>query len=196
MAMPSDPDAGLVKRGIVLLIVMLLLVSTVVFIIFQTPRSTPAASVRAEHYAWSVAVPTASFPASVSWGALYRMGSQMPSPVGWEIRQNSWATLARRGSDHVPWTQFREMLDLERATANVSAQDQDSREPPEATARAMVVAALRAVAEWHHKRREMNKTAVPAGLASVYEAVDQLAESGPPEVREQAIKTRETFFRS
>ena len=39
-----------------------------------------------------------------------------PSSLGWEIRQNAAATLARRGSDQVSWSVFREMVDLPRMT--------------------------------------------------------------------------------
>ncbi len=195
--MPYDPDAGLVKRGLVLLIVMLLIVGSVVFIIFQGRQPAAAnAPAAAEDFAWSVAVPVAAYPSSISWGALQRLSEHMPSPAGWEVRQNAWATLARRGSDHVPWRQFGEMLDLGRATANVREQLKDTQEPPQGAARTLVLAALKAVAEWHTKRREMNKTDIPDGLLTVYAAVDRLAASPIPEIREQAKKTQETFFRS
>ena len=65
------------------------------------------ASARAEDYAWSVAVPTAAFPASVSWAALRELSGHVPSRIGWEVRHNAAATLARRGSDRArqrPWT--------------------------------------------------------------------------------------------
>jgi hypothetical protein len=193
--MAYEPDAGLVKRGLVLLLVMLLIVGTVVFILFQGRPAAATASASAEHLAMSVVVPVAAYPANISWAALEQLSEHMPSPVGWEIRHNTWATLARRGSDHVPWRQFPEMLDLNRATANARQQLKDTQEPPDGAARTLVIAALKAVADWHTKRREANKTEVPEGLAGVYEAVDRLAESPIPEIREQAKKTQETFFR-
>jgi hypothetical protein len=194
--MANDPDAGLVKRGLVLLLVMLLIVGTVVFILFQGRQSEgPPTSASAEHLAMSVVVPVAAYPANISWAALEQLSEHMPSPVGWEIRHNTWATLARRGSDQVPWRQFPEMLDLNRATANARQQLKDTQEPPEGAARTLVIAALKAVAEWHTKRREANKTDLPNGLVGVYEAVDRLADSPIPEIREQAKKTQETFFR-
>lgn len=195
--MGYDTDAGLVKRGLVLLIVMLLIVGSVVFILFQNRHSdTASAAAGAEDFAWSVAVPGAGYPSCISWGALQQLSEHTPSSPGWEIRQNAWATLARRGSDHVPWRRFREMLDLNRTTANVRQQVMNTQETPQGAARTLVIAGLKAVAEWHTKRREANRTDIPDGLPEIYAAVDRLAESPIPEIREQAKKTQETFFRS
>jgi hypothetical protein len=194
--MTNDQDAGLIKRGMVLLIVMLLLVSVVLFILFQGRHPAgPTPLAEAEDHAFAMAIPGTAFPANISWGSLYGLSRQLPSPVGWEIRHNAWATLARRGSDHVPWRRFPEMLDLERTTVDVRAQLPDAQEAPEPTARAMVIAALKAVADWHTVRRAANKTDIPDGLPVVYEAVDHLAQSPIPEIREHAEKTRSTFFR-
>jgi hypothetical protein len=199
----SVPDTGLVKRGFVLLAVMVLIVGVVLLILLQGRR--PPATVttaRAEDYAWIVAVPTATFPVNISWGALREVAEHVPSPAGWEIRHNATATLARRGSDHVPWPVFREMLDLQRTTVNLREQLanlpdrlKDAQETPEASARDLVAIALRTLAEWHVARREANKMDVPPGLAAVYEIVDRLAESPIPELRDQAKKTQSTFFR-
>src|SRR5882724_7895695 len=188
--MASEPDTGLVKRVFVLLAVMVLIVSVVVMILLQGRR--PPATVttaRAEDYAWIVAAPTATFPANVSWGALREVAEHVPSPAGWEIRHNATATLARRGSDHVPWPVFREMLDLQRTAVNLREQLKDWPESPEASARDLVAIALRTLAEWHAERRQANKLDVPPGLPAVYEIVDQLAESPIPELRDQARKT-------
>jgi hypothetical protein len=193
--MPHEPDAGLVKRGLVLLILMLLVVGTVLFILLQgRPSATRPDSARPEELAWSIALPSAPFPASVSWGALVPLSEQVPSPAGWEVRYNAVATLARRGSDHVPWSQFREMLDVERMTVNARERLQEGQDPPEASARAMVVAALKAVAEWHTRRREANRLDVPDGLPAVYELVNRLAQGPYADVRDQADRTRSTFF--
>ena len=194
--MASNSDTGLVKRGFILLGLMALLVTTVLFILLQRPRTAaPAAALRAEDYAWAVAAPTAGFPANVSWGALYELSGYMPSPVGWEVRYNAAATLARRGSDRVPWTVFREMLDVKRTTANLQQQLTDGQESPEASARDLVMIGLKALAEWHAKRRTAGDTAVPSGLPAVYAAVDRLAGNSDPQLRELAQKTREGFFR-
>jgi hypothetical protein len=194
----DDSDSGLIKRGFVLLVVMALLVTVVLFIVLQGRHrpvaETPAA---AEARAWSVAVPTAGFPANVSWGMMHEVATYLPSPVGWEIRQNAAATLARRGSDHVPWHMFREMLDVERTTVNLRVQLKDSKEreeSPEASARDLVAIALKALAEWHAERRKANKTDVPPGLPAVYAMVDRLAEGPVAELQEVAKKTRATFF--
>jgi hypothetical protein len=195
--MAHDPDAGLVKRGFILLGLIALLVMTVLFILFQGSRPKPAApSTRAMNQTWSVAVPTAGFPASVSWAAVHDLAHYLPSPVGWEIRHNAAATLARRGSDQVPWEQFREMLDVERMTVKAREQLREDQEAPEASGRDLVLIALKALAEWHTRRREMQRTGVPAGLPAVYEIVDRLAESPDLQLSEQAKKTRETFLRS
>src|SRR4051794_16173772 len=143
--MAHDPDAGLVKRGLALLIVMLLLVCTVLFIVFHRRTGAPAPTGGAAEFASTVIAPAAPYPGSVSWGALQQVSEHLPSPVGWEVRHNAMATLARRGSDRVPWAQYREMLDLNRATANAREQLKDTQESPDGSARALVVAALRAV---------------------------------------------------
>lgn len=140
-------------------------------------------------------MPTAAFPAGVSWGSLYAVSGYLPSPVGWEIRHNAAATLAHSGSDDVRWPLFHEMLDLNRNTANVRFQLQGGQESPEGTARALVIVAMKALADWHTKRREANKTEVPVELASIYDLIDRLAESSIAEIREQAQKTQATFFR-
>jgi hypothetical protein len=189
--MAHEPDAGLVKRGLFLLILMLLLVGSVLFIVFQGPAKRDTMPLpRAENVAWSVVVPTTPFPGNVSWGALAELSKHIPSPPGWEIRYNAAATLARRGSDHVPWQLFREMLDPQRTAVNLRDQLRDSQESPESSARVLVIAALKAVGEWHTRRREANRTDVPAELAEVHAAVDRLAGSPAPEIREQAQKTQ------
>jgi hypothetical protein len=193
--MAVDSDSGLVKRGLALLVLMLLLVCSVLFILFQGRSRTTPPSRRTEDVAWRVATPGVPFPGNISWAALFEVCDELPSPTGWEIHHNSAATLARRGSDHVPWHYFREMLDLHRTTVNLREQLKNGEESPEANAPALVIAALKAVADWHAKRREMNRTDVPAGLAVVYEAVDRLTEDPNLDVREQAKKTQATFFR-
>jgi len=168
--MVNDPDAGLVKRGFVLLGLMVLLGATVLFIIYQGPRGgTPIEPTRVED------VP--------------------PSSPGWEIRVNAAAALARRGSDQVSWSVFREMVDLPRMTANCREQYHDAQETAEVSARDLVVYSLKALAQWHEKQRETGKSDVPSGLSAVYAAVDRVAESADPILSEQAKKTQATFFR-
>ncbi len=194
--MARDPDAGLVKRGFALLALMLLLVVSVLFIIFQGPRRAASSGEPSpESFLWTVAVPTAPFPAAVAWGAMHELGQAMPSPVGWEIRQNAVAALVRRGSDQVPWALFLEMLDVRRMAVNLRAQTQDGQESPEASARELVIANLKALTQWHEKRRAAHRTDRPDGLTAVYAVVDRLAESPDPALREQARKTQQSCFR-
>src|SRR5262249_51515181 len=161
-----------------LLALMVLLVGAVLFIVFQGRRAVPPAPARAADFALSIAVPGAQYPASISWAAVQQLSEHLPSPVGWEVRHNAMATLARRGSDRVPWRQYVEMLDMDRATANARAQlanvpeaFRDPQETAEGAAHRLVLIGLKAVAEWHTKRREANRTDIPDGLPAVYAAV-------------------------
>jgi hypothetical protein len=195
-AIPPDTDSGFVKRGFVLLALMGLLVTVVLFILFQGRRGSAKSQMpRAEDYAWSVAIPTAGFPANISWAALHETANFVPSPAGWEIRYNAAATLAQLGSNRVPWHVFVEMLDLRRTTVNLRNPLKESQVAPEAIARELVAIALRALAEWHTQRRAAGRTEIPSGLAAVYEKVDALAENPDRELSEQAKKTQATFFR-
>ena len=58
------------------------------------------------------------------------------------------------------------------------------------------ISALRATAEWHDKQADKSPKAVPAELREIYPVIDKLCESETKEIREQAEKTRKTFFRS
>jgi hypothetical protein len=164
----APEDKGLVLRGLALLAFIAGIVALVLAIIFWRPQ--PAA-------------PTVAI-----------MADRAPSAPGWEIRYNAAATLARRGSAQVPWALMREMLDEKQQMCNNQTRLPDGQAVyDEAAARSNMVSALRALAAWHEKQSP--NTTVPPELRAIYVVVDQLAESSIVELKEQARKTRGTFFR-
>lgn len=190
-------ESGLARRGLLLLAVMSVLVGGVLLVLFWRPgAAAPRTGPRPEQAVWALAQPIAVFPGYVAWGSLYQIGEQLPSPIGWEVRYNATATLARRGSDRVPWRHFCEMLDEKRMVANFRTQVNVAPDVPEVSARRAVLISLRAIADWHTKRRDAKQTAdVPDDLRLVYARVDALAQSPALELRTEAEKTRATFFR-
>ena len=164
----APEDKGLVLRGLALLAFIAGVVALVLAIIFWRPQPVG---------------PSVRIPANLA-----------PSAPGWEIRYNATATLARRGSAQVPWPVMREMLDEPQQMRNHQTKLPDGQEVyDEAAARSNMVSALRALAVWHEK--QTNKPTAPPALREIYAAVDKLAESPINELKEQAQKTRGTFFR-
>ena len=192
---PQVQDSGLVKRGFFLLALMVGLVAVVLVILFQRPgAATPHTLQRPELLAASLVRFDVTFPGSIGWSTIAQLGEAFPSAEGWRIRYNAATTLARRGSDQVPWPIFLEMLDEDRQMRNFRAQLQDgSAVPDEAAARLTVVTALKAIGQWHKKQANGNKEKSPE-LAHVYAAVDKLASSPIMEVKMQAENTKQTFF--
>jgi hypothetical protein len=194
----AEDESGLVKRGFALLGAMTLLVTVVLFIVFQSPRPTgvkekPATPVSPT----MLALPLQAFPASIDWAQLYQFGDALPSAEGFQIRYTAASVQARLGSRETVWPQLREMLDEDRQKRNFRMKSPDGRDVPElAEARLTVVSALKALAEWHDKQTVKSAETVPAGLKAIYPVVDKLCESDTKEIREQAEKTRKTFFRS
>lgn len=190
-------ESGLARRGLLLLAVMSLLVGGVLLILFWRPgAATPKSGPAPEQAAWVLAQPITAFPGAVAWGSLYQIGERLPSPVGWEVRYNAAATLARRGSEHVPWRHFREMLDEKRMVVNFRSQATAGTDIPEVSARRAVLVTLRAITDWHTKRRAAKQTTeVSDELRHVYAQVDELATSPALELRTEAEKARATFFR-
>lgn len=162
--MQQPDEAGFVKRGLALLGAMTCLGLVVLTIILYRPERT-----------------LPQVPAAIA---------ARESEPGWQVRYNAAVTLARRGSDHVPWKLIREMLDEGQQLKNYPVPLADGREvPDEAAARATVITALRAVAEWHRKRAEKKEKAPEEVSAQV----DRLAQSSIVELRVQAEATRQTF---
>src|SRR5581483_8325157 len=130
-------DTGLIRRGLLLLAMMSALVTVVLTSMFQRPRQAlPVEQGTPEYLAATLVTPASAYPASLGWAALYQVGDASPSATGWEIRYNAAWALARLGSDRVPWTLFREMLDEQRQMRNFRVQLEDGRNvPDEAKAR-------------------------------------------------------------
>jgi hypothetical protein len=189
-------DKGLVKRGLFLLGLMTLLVVFLFTVLFQRAAQTsPAATPRPELLTTSLVLSSTGFPAAVDWVDIFRISEAYPSAPGWKIRYNAAITLARRGSAHVPWSIIGEMLDEPRQLQNFREQLADGRSlPDEGAARMTMIAALRALADWHKKQEDKTKETSP-DLAKVYMAVDKLAASPIMEVKGQAENTRKLFFR-
>lgn len=168
----AQEDKGLVVRGLLLLSAIGVLVLIVLVIIFVRPHTPPVQDDDRE------------------------LSETPASAPGFDIRYNAAATLARRGSDRVPWHLIREMLDARQQLRNNRIQDADGNAVyDEAAARATTLSALRALAAWHDKRKAENKSDVPAELRSIYGLVDKLKESPYIELKVQAEKASATFFR-
>ncbi len=190
-------DSGLIRRGFFLLAAIGLLVAGVLSILFNRPtQAVPEASARTDHSIALAVTSQLTFPNGIPWASLHALASNLPSARGWEIRYNAATALARRGSTQVPWKEFEEMLDESRQMRNFRVQLQDGREvPDETTARLAMISELRALAEWHKKRKEAGKTEAPADLQAVYAKVDLLAKSPIAELRKEAETARLSFFR-
>lgn len=193
----AQEDKGLVLRGMLLLALIGVLVTFVLVIIFwNTPQPRATSEPAADVLVPAVIMPSAStFPASVPWAAIYELSARAPSIPGWEVRYNAATTLARRGSSNVPWPHIREMLDEKQQMRNYRVRRADGREVvDEAAARANMISALRALAAWHEKKAG-TKMDVSTELRDIYTVVDQLTASPFGELKIQAEKAREKFFR-
>lgn len=166
----AQEDKGLVARGLFLVALIGCVVAFVLAILFW--RSEPPEKLAAE------------------------LGDTVPSALGWEIRYNAAATLARRGSAATPWPLLREMLDEKKQLRNAVVRQPDGTDTyDEGAARSTMIAALRALAAWHEKRKADAKPEAPSDLRDIYPIVDQLAENSQGELKSQAEKARATFFR-
>jgi hypothetical protein len=194
----TEPDRGLVQRGLVLLALMATLAGVVIMIVVQRP-SAPAKSAAVEPLVVPLVSVGTGFPAALPWRDVVALGGQLPSATGWEIRYNAALALARRGSQHTPWTTIREMLDQERQLHNFPAKLAGATIlPDEEAALRTLHATLTAIADWHKKQaaaKAAAKAAVPSELQLVYADVDRLAQSDNTPIRVQADRTRQLFFR-
>jgi len=194
----AQEDKGLILRGFFLLTLIGVLVAFVLGVIFwrQQPTETAGLKTAPENLVALVAMPgVGDFPASVSWLAVQQMSDTMPSESGWEVRYNAAASMARRGSDAVPWELIGEMLDENsQKRNNLQRQPDGSVVYDEATARAYVLTALRALSAWHEKQKAAKKANVSPELRKIYAQVDRLTESPFVELKIQATKAKSTFF--
>ena len=189
----QQEDKGLVYRGLFLLTLIGVLVLVVLAILFLRPQpARKVESMTPPEYRVPILVAPAvgSYPGSIAWLALWDFADHAPSSPGWEIRYNAAATLARRGSDSVPWNLITEMLDERQQMRNNRLRQADGRDIyDEAVARATMVNALRAIAAYNEKRAGL-ESKVPADLRA---QVEKLAQSSAIELKVQAEKTRATF---
>ena len=195
MNQTQQQDTGLVRRGLLLLGGMTALAVVVLLIVLRGPDSSRKDRPHREPLLAPVCVTIAPFPAAPGWPWLVRLGEQLPSARGWEIRYNAAAALARRGSPKTPWPLIREMLDEQRQLRNFVTLQSGQLVPHEEDAQRTVQSALAAVADWHKKQDRAAAPSVPADLQLVYEQVDRLAQGGNTMVRVQADRVRQTFFR-
>jgi hypothetical protein len=190
----QQQDTGLWRRGLLLLALVgtLAVVVLVVVLRGRGGDDVPEEGIRPEPLVPLVASPAATFPGSLSWGALYQLGEALPSPPGWEIRYNATVALARRGSPYVRLDVLREMLDEQRQMHNFRTALPDGRNvPDEAAARRTVLGALKAVRDWHRHQGAIRQVGPDSPeLRSLYVAVDRLADSPNRVVSTEAQETR------
>lgn len=191
----KDPGSGIVIRGVMLFVFLLLLLVGSYYLFFRHPQQVmPTAVEPAERILAQTLQPAAPFPATVQWGHFQQLANSLPSAPGWQIRYTAARALARRGSDQVPWDVFAEILDENRQFSNFRVKLPDGKTvSDEAAARQIVLSGLRAVGEWREKRQD----AAPSGdLLVVLARIDALADTSVPEIKSQAEKTRAAFKKS
>jgi hypothetical protein len=105
-----------------------------------------------------------------------------------EIRYNAIRALAHRGSDAMKDPDrlevLGEMLDEQKQQQNFRVKLKDGQEVPDlAEARTTVESALKAIAELHRKRKDID-------LSSLYPAIEKLCESKNEVIKQEAKKTK------
>jgi hypothetical protein len=195
----AQEDRGLVIRGLLLLGLIGGLVTVVLGILFwrsPIPSQTVDRSPPEPFIASMVATLAVPYPAGITWAAVLPRTETLPSAPGWQIRYNAAATLARRGSAAVPWPLIREMLDEKLQMRNYLTRNRDGQDVyDEASARANMISALKAIALWHEKQNADAKRVISPELLDIYTIVDKLTESPFGELKIQAENARKTFFR-
>jgi hypothetical protein len=176
-------------------LVVVLAVLTVVWVfnlVTQPADNVPPQKKGTGTFSSIVLVPQAGFPGAVNWAGLVALADDLPSAPGWEIRYNAAATLARRGSPHVPLAVLREMLDEDRQMKNFRIQLKDGRDVPnEGEARMAVLSALKAVHDWHkHSKAVEAAGRDSAALQALYQGIDKLMQSPNRVVSTEAKKVR------
>jgi hypothetical protein len=193
---PSE-ETGLAKRGLLLLGFMVALAAVVLFILLKGPTTPTRTEQRLERPVVPLIQAAAPFPGSLPWATFVQLAEQAPSAPGWEIRYNAALALARRGSPHTPWHIVHEMLDIEQQRRNFRVELRSGKiVADEEAALRTVYNTLGAIADWHKKTTTDRMGQLPEGLARVYEDVDRLTQSSYAELRVQADRVRQTFFRN
>jgi hypothetical protein len=113
------------------------------------------------------------------------------------VRYNAAHSLARRGSTNTPWSTIHEMLDQDQQRRNFSAKVSAGKIiADEESALRTVFTTLGVIADWHKKQVPAGDVSLPPELQLVYARVDRLAQSDITQIRVQADRTRQTFFRT
>jgi hypothetical protein len=141
----------------------------------------------------------AVLPLACNRGSTPTVVSGPQASPGWEVRYNAAASLARRGSDKALDESVRatllEMLDEEQQLRNfpvkdekgVVKKDKEGRTTPDVSAAQLtVVTTLKALAELHKRRPELD-------LAPFKPAVDKLTQSGSLAISTEAKKSQQLF---
>jgi hypothetical protein len=192
MSQQPKQDSGLIKRGLCLLAAIGVLVAVVLWIIFQRPVQTLPPETKQPEPLVASLVASPLTPA-VDWAALALLTDKLPSNPGWDTRYNAVASLARLGSDKVPWGALAEMLDEDQQMRNFRIRLASGKiVPDEAAARLTMINALKAIKQWHEKQ-PLGKMSPSAEQTRVYAVVDQLAQSPVVELKKQAEETREAI---
>ncbi|HZZ80624.1 MAG TPA: hypothetical protein VFE62_19125 [Gemmataceae bacterium] len=194
----AQEDKGLVLRGFLLVALISCIVAFVLTLLFWR-NEPPVVQEHAppENVVPLAALPTlAPFPSNVSWVALVEVAENSPSAPGFDVRYNAASTMARRGDVETPWPLLLEMLDEKLQLRNSRERQKDGKflyDP--LTARTKTTNALKAIAAWHEKHKNDAHHEISSGLRDIYTRVDELSASGQGPIKEQAEKTRATFFR-
>ena len=185
-------DTRLIQRGLLLLVLVGTLAGTVLAIMLRRPgRVETGTAARLEPLASILVVPTAAFPATVTWAPLFQVGDALPSRPGWEIRYTATRVLALRGSAKIPLDILCEMLDEGRQLRNFQVKLKNGKIiSDEAAAQQEVVIALKAVTEWHgHADAVKAVGSENPQLQKLYSAVEKLKHSSSNVIRTKAQET-------
>ncbi|MCC6417636.1 MAG: hypothetical protein IT429_05245 [Gemmataceae bacterium] len=191
--MAETQGSGLVRRGLVLLGVLVAILVGFWAILLRNPgQELPAEKRSPERVAALVVAPAAAFPGAVAWPSVVGVADLLPSASGWQVRYNAAVALARRGSSNLPFDVLAEMLDEDQQMRNFRARLQDGREVPDETAaRRTVLQALRAVAEWHRHPEALKAVGQDnIGLKQVHAAIAELTRSPNLVVKTEAANVQ------
>jgi hypothetical protein len=195
--MATATDAGLWKRGLLLLALVGILAAVVLYAALHREPESVAEADKPGPIVLAIGAPAAELPLAISWGALLQVGEMLPSPPGWETRYNATLALARRGSAAVRLEVLGEMLDEHRQMRNFRTQLEDGREVvDQAAARQTILNALKAVRDWHQHPKAVRAVGPDnPELQRVYAAIDRLTDSPDRLLSTEAASTRDALKR-